>query len=794
MTILSQVFDPAYYVFSIYSLPTLVTTLGILLLGMVVLFRERMSLVSVSFFVMTLTISTWLFCFSIVYSTHNSSVALWWMKASYLGVPLIAPATYQFTITVLRLYGRYRHYVWAAWLVSAMWVVVAIRTGWMFHDTYRFWWGYYPRFEWPGLLFIACFCTMLIANMVHFWHEYRTAPPGTHRQRIKWFMVAFATGYVGVIDFIACYGLPLYPFGYVAIFGFLIVAARTIWLYRLVDITPAFAARQITDTMSDALLVLDAQGVIRVANPAAGRLLGYDPQTLVGRRVSGIISDPLFQGNAEQLVHAGIVHDYEVTYTTPEQARGRAGIITATATTSTATTATTTTDTGAVGAAGIVMPGPRVLSFSTSVMHNASPVGHAEPVAIVCIARDVTERKQAEERIKRQLERLAALRNIDIAITASHDLHVTLGVILEQVTGQLQVDAACVLLLNTHEQTLEYAAGRGFRTHGVARTRIRIGYGHVGGAARHGRSIFIPDLAASASADDPERAVLLAEERFVSYYAIPLIARGQVRGVLEVMHRSPLNPSADWLGFAAALAGQAAIAVDNASLFQDLQRKNVELALAYDTTLEGWSRALDLRDHETEGHTERVTGMTVRLAHAIGMSADDIVHVRRGALLHDIGKMAIPDSILLKPGPLTEEEWRIMRMHPVYAYELLSPIEFLRPALDIPYCHHERWDGSGYPRGLRGNQIPLAARLFAVVDVWDALRSDRPYRRAWPEAKVRDFLVSMAGKHFEPIAVEAFMDIVGDALPDMACTPSGGADHQEQPAHTISEVLESYRT
>ncbi len=781
MTTLSQVFDPTAYTLSLYSLPTLVTTLGILLLGVVVLFRERMSLVSASFFVMTLTISTWLFCFSIVYSTNSDRVALWWMKASYLGVPLIAPATYQFTITVLKLYRRYRHYVWAAWLVSVMWVVIAVGTDWLFHDTYRFWWGYYPRFEWSGLLFIACFCTMLIANMVYFWHEYRTAPPGTHKQRVKWFMIAFATGYVGAIDFVACYGLPLYPFGYVAIFGFLIVAARTIWLYRLVDITPAFAARQITDTMSDALLVLDAQGVVRVANPAAGRLLGYDTRTLVGRRVSGIISDPLFQGNAEQLLHAGTVHDYEVVYTAPEQGRGGAGIITA-------------TGTGAAGIAGTGAPGPRVLSFSTSVMHNSAPAGRAEPVAIVCIARDVTERKQAEERIKRQLERLAALRSIDMAITASHDLRVTLGVILEQVTGQLQVDAACVFLLNPHEQTLEYAAGRGFRTGSVARTSVRVGQGHAGETALHCRSIFIPDLAAGAPADDPARAALLTDERFVSCYAIPLIARGQVRGVLEVMHRSPLNPSADWLDFAAALAGQAAIAVDNASLFQDLQRKNVELALAYDTTLEGWSRALDLRDHETEGHTERVTGMTVRLAHAIGMSADDIVHVRRGALLHDIGKMAIPDSILLKPGPLTEEEWRIMRMHPVYAYELLSPIEFLRPALDIPYCHHERWDGSGYPRGLLGEQIPMAARLFAVVDVWDALRSDRPYRRAWPEAKVRNFLVSMAGKHFEPLAVEAFMDIVDSSLVELARNRPSATDAQEQSTPLTPEVLESYRT
>ncbi len=208
-----------------------------------------------------------------------------------------------------------------------------------------------------------------------------------------------------------------------------------------------------------------------------------------------------------------------------------------------------------------------------------------------------------------------------------------------------------------------------------------------------------------------------------------------------------------------ALAGQAAIAIDNATLFDGLQRANVNLVMAYDSTLEGWSSALDLRDQETEGHTRRVTQMTLRLARAMGISDENLVHVRRGALLHDIGKMGIPDSILRKPGPLSDEEWTIMRRHPVYAHELLSPIAYLRPALDIPYCHHERWDGTGYPRGLKSKQIPLAARLFAVVDVYDALSSDRPYRKRWSREQVLTYLRDQSGKHFDPAAVEAFLAI-----------------------------------
>jgi PAS domain S-box-containing protein len=190
---------------------------------------------------------------------------------------------------------------------------------------------------------------------------------------------------------------------------------------------------------------------------------------------------------------------------------------------------------------------------------------------------------------------------------------------------------------------------------------------------------------------------------------------------------------------------------------QQIQTLNAELLLAYDETLEGWARALDLRDNNTEDHSIRVMDLTMDLARALGIAEQDLIHVRRGALLHDIGKMGIPDAILLKPGPLTEEEWQVMRMHPVFAYDLLSGIPFLRFALDIPYCHHEKWDGTGYPRGLSGNQIPLAARIFSVVDVWDALGSDRPYRKKWAEDKIVEYIRKEAGTRFDPEIVELFL-------------------------------------
>ena len=193
-----------------------------------------------------------------------------------------------------------------------------------------------------------------------------------------------------------------------------------------------------------------------------------------------------------------------------------------------------------------------------------------------------------------------------------------------------------------------------------------------------------------------------------------------------------------------------------------LRTAHSELERAYDATIEGWSRVLDLRDKETQGHSVRVTEMTLHVARAMGMSEAALVHVRRGALLHDIGKMGIPDNVLLKPGPLNDEEWEIMRLHPTYAYQMLSPIPYLKAALDIPYNHHEKWNGTGYPRGLKGTQIPLSARIFAIVDVWDALRSDRPYRRAWPKDKVCEHIRSLAGTHFDPSLVKVFLKIVMD--------------------------------
>ncbi len=383
------------------------------------------------------------------------------------------------------------------------------------------------------------------------------------------------------------------------------------------------------------------------------------------------------------------------------------------------------------------------------------------------------ERLVAETQIKRQVEQLQTLRNIDIAITSNLDLQLTLNVILTQACVHLKVDAADALLLNERSGELEYAAGTGFRKDDITQSRVKLGEGYAGCAALQQRTLNIEKIT---NTGDLRRAGLLIEEDFVAYYAVPLVVKGHAKGVLEVFHRASLSPDAEWLNFLETLAGQAAIAADNASLFMDLQRSNQELAAAYDKTLEGWSRALDLRDKETEGHSRRVTEMAVRLAKEMGIGDEELVHIQRGALLHDIGKVGIPDGILLKSGPLTDEEWDIMRMHPVYAYDLLLPISFLGPALDIPYYHHEKWDGTGYPHGLKNEQIPLSARIFALADVWDALRSDRPYRSARPREMVYAYITEQAGKHFDPAVVETFLRMEGVSV----SRPSAHAVHGPQ--------------
>jgi PAS domain S-box-containing protein len=391
-----------------------------------------------------------------------------------------------------------------------------------------------------------------------------------------------------------------------------------------------------------------------------------------------------------------------------------------------------------------------------------------QPLRILGSHLDITARKKATAKIlqlldqsNRRLKQMETLREIDKAITSNFGLKRIMSQILEEVKQQLNVDVVLIFLFDEEEKVFRYTNGLGLNAVELGNLMLDPHISMAGKAVDYGRPIHtqaIEDLA------DPSILLLMEEEGIKDCFAFPLVTKQKTKGVLEMWHRSVKIPNSGWMKFAETLAGQIAIAIEYSQLISGLQDANENLRRAYDETIFGWSLALDLKDKETEGHTQRVTQMTVDLAKRIGIQGEALDHIRRGALLHDIGKMGIPDSILLKPGRLTDEEWSVMKKHPLYAFEMLKTVEYLRPALDIPYLHHEKWDGTGYPLGVKGSEIPLPARIFAIVDVYDALISDRPYRPAWTVEKVLDYIEENSGIHFDPAIVPVFIAMIRESL------------------------------
>jgi PAS domain S-box-containing protein len=395
--------------------------------------------------------------------------------------------------------------------------------------------------------------------------------------------------------------------------------------------------------------------------------------------------------------------------------------------------------------------------------------GEGKPLRMVGTRTDITETKNNSLKMSRLLEesnlrlrRLAALREIDQAISSNFFLNSTLSVLVEQVKNQLHVDGVSVLLFDDIKQSFFLAASEGIHRQPGGVTPITVEDSLAGKVAFEGKVIQIEDIK-DPSIDERLKSFLV-DEGFVDYFGSPINAKGKLKGVLEVFHRTPTEVDAEWMSFLATLSGQAAVAIENAQLFESLQNVSQNLLQAYDATIKGWSMAMDLRDHETEGHTERVTEMTIAIARRMDFTEEELVHIRRGTLLHDIGKMGVPDSILLKPEPLTPEERKTIEQHPRYAYEMLKSIDYLHPALTIPHLHHEKWDGTGYPNGLKGEEIPLEARLFAVVDVFDALTSDRPYRSCWSQEAALKHIQDEAGHHFDPDIVKIFTEYLASGV------------------------------
>jgi PAS domain S-box-containing protein len=415
------------------------------------------------------------------------------------------------------------------------------------------------------------------------------------------------------------------------------------------------------------------------------------------------------------------------------------------------------------GATIPIQAGGEMLGVMNIAVQHPRLVTHREVAVLeraIELAANTIRRLGLRKQVEDQIRQLSLLRDIDLAITNSLDLESVLAYFLKECVMQLGVDAATVVLYRPSSNDLEYVASNGFK-HDPKGTKLQLGEGRPGLVALDRKIMHIGDFASRTPSTESQPH--WAQEQFISCWSIPLWSSHGLQGVLELFTRSNTDFGNNWETFLQALSVQAAIAIENSRLYTDLQEANEELEYAYDATIEALSAAIDLRDHETEGHSQRVTLLTVEMAKQMGLDAIETLQMRRGALLHDIGKLGIPDSVLLKPGKLDLAEWQLMQQHPVLAHEWLSKIPFLRSALEIPYAHHERYDGSGYPLGLKGEEIPLSARIFAIVDVYDALVSDRPYRKAWTQEKTLDYLLEFSGKHFDPKLIQTFLNVMGNS-------------------------------
>ncbi len=364
----TQVFEIGNYTFSPYAIPTFVTTAAILFLGLLVLIREWGTPVSVLFFLTTLAIGVWLFAFSWMYCAANEQIALWWAKAAYWGVSFIPAVIYHFTVAVLRLQQHFRKWVWASWILSGAFLAAILGTDGLVSGLYHYWWGYYPRYGWMSGLFLTFFIGMMVVSLRHYWVEYQRVTTGTHKLRIKSFMIAFAIAYIGAFDYLAKYGIAVYPFGYIPVLGFLVMSARTIWRYRLVDLNPAFAAGQILETMQGGVLVVDMEGKIRVVNRATCTMLGYRESELLGNSISSIVEFPEdLQPTSRKLIREGAIRDDAMVWLTKNG-------------------------------------GQLDVSVSASEVLDQDNF----PVGVVYVALDITERKRAEEalRVSEQRTRL----------------------------------------------------------------------------------------------------------------------------------------------------------------------------------------------------------------------------------------------------------------------------------------------------------------------------------------------------------------------------------------------------
>jgi PAS domain S-box-containing protein len=538
MPMASELLNPANYSFNPYAIPMLVTGVALIALGFIVLVAERTSRVSLSFFIMTGIAGIWLFCYSFMYGAATESVASSWAVMGQLGVTFIPAAVYHFTVGTLEIYPKYKSRVWLAWLVSGFFFATVLCGDAFINGVNRFWWGYYARYQWMSLPFLGFFFGLMALSLRHYWQESHTAPSGVGKLRSKALFIAFCVAYLGSFDYLAAFGIALYPFGYLGVLGFTILTARAVWRFRLVEITPAVAATEIINAMADALLVLDNEGTVRVANRAAGQLFKRPENLLIGNRIQSLtptIAPPEFI--LDRVILSGSVRDYE--FPLIDQQTGRA-----------------------------------TLSVSSFAMRDDPAM---DPLAFVCIIRDVTEQKKTQLDIQRHTERQAALYEINLATTSTLELRVVLDVLLEKLTALVPKTATTIMLLDNKEKEFVKVAARGIDEEAWRADSTGRGHDMSYPALPVKDAIRISNIQVAGNGLDSD---YFRRSGFVSYLGVPLIAQNRVLGILSFYCLQERYFGDEEINFLRTLVGQAAGAIQNSQLYEQTKQQAIDLEKA----------------------------------------------------------------------------------------------------------------------------------------------------------------------------------------------------------------------
>ncbi len=386
------------------------------------------------------------------------------------------------------------------------------------------------------------------------------------------------------------------------------------------------------------------------------------------------------------------------------------------------------------------------------------PIGNS----VFILSVDITKQKKAEERIEKQLKLISSLRQLDISIINMRDENYTENFIIQKMKEIIEADQICLSLYDPKTKTLNCSCSEGFHNNAIINRKIKIDEKDesrqtmfLTGAVNKNTAITISDW------NDPSLSPMtwdfFPDEEFTSYAFIPIKSKLELFGAIEVFYKEKTFFDEYWTIATSLFSELISSTLSNQKLIKKLKETNEKVTSAYDKTITEWARTLETRDNYSSGHTEHIAQIAENLGRRAGFSTEQIKFIRWGALLHDLGKTGIPEDILNKPEKLSDEEWILVKKQPEYARQMLQNIDYLNPSISIPFCNHEWYNGEGYPNGLKENEIPLAAQLFSVIDVWDALANDRPYRKAWNKDKIIDYLQEMKGKQFSPVAIDLFI-------------------------------------